>query len=64
MYNDSDNMFFSSCQTIILKKEINNNKCLKIKNTYKIKNDFEKAKEKLDAKLKKIVFIIDCFEIF
>ena len=53
MCNDDDNMFFSLCRTIISKKEINDNKFLKIKDTYEIKNDFEETKKELDAKLKK-----------
>ena len=53
MCNDDDNMFFSSCRTTTLKEKINDDESLKIEDTYKVKNDLEEAKEKLDAKLKK-----------
>ena len=54
MCNDDDDMFFSSCRTTISKEKINNNEFLKIEDTYEVKSDFEKAKEELDAKLKKL----------
>ena len=53
MCNDDDNMFFPPCQTITSKEKINDDEFLKIEDTYEVKNDFEKAKKKLDAKLKK-----------
>ena len=53
MCSDDDNMFFSSCRTTTSKEKINDDEFLKIENTYEIKDDLEKAKKKLDVKLKK-----------